>query len=269
MLRILSLGAGVQSSTLALMMKHGEVEPVSAAIFADTGWEPKRVYEHLAWLETALPFPVYRVSNGNLRDCVISMTPRAASSKRYVSVPYYILNDNGTQGIGRRQCTSEHKITPLYRKARELAGLRKGQASKTPVVQMVIGISFDEAHRMKEPRERWCVNDYPLVDMRMRRDNCMHWLREHDYPVPPKSSCLGCPFHNDALWREIRDADADEWEDTCRIDEMMRNGGGMKDLRGLQFMHRSLRPLRDVVLQGEGQLELSLFGNECEGMCGV
>jgi hypothetical protein len=36
-LRILSLGAGVQSSTLALMINKGEVPMVDAAIFADTG----------------------------------------------------------------------------------------------------------------------------------------------------------------------------------------------------------------------------------------
>ena len=40
MLRILSLGAGVQSTTLALMAAHGEVEAPDCAIFADTGWEP-------------------------------------------------------------------------------------------------------------------------------------------------------------------------------------------------------------------------------------
>ena len=44
---ILSLGAGVQSSTLALMAVRGEIEMPEAAIFADTGAEPKSVYEYL------------------------------------------------------------------------------------------------------------------------------------------------------------------------------------------------------------------------------
>ena len=44
MKRFLSLGAGVQSSTLALMIANGELEPVDSAIFADTGWEPRKVY---------------------------------------------------------------------------------------------------------------------------------------------------------------------------------------------------------------------------------
>ena len=49
-LTILSLGAGVQSTCLALMAAKGEVTPMpDAAIFADTH-EPKEVYEHLDWL---------------------------------------------------------------------------------------------------------------------------------------------------------------------------------------------------------------------------
>ena len=66
---VLSLGAGVQSSTLALMAAHGEVTPMpDCAIFADTGWEPKAVYDWLDWLEPQLPFQVTRVANGNIYD---------------------------------------------------------------------------------------------------------------------------------------------------------------------------------------------------------
>ena len=42
--KILSLGAGVQSSTMALMAEHGELETPDCAIFADTGWEPLPEY---------------------------------------------------------------------------------------------------------------------------------------------------------------------------------------------------------------------------------
>ncbi len=51
-IHIISLGAGVQSSTMALMAAHGEIEPMpDAAIFADTQNEPQRVYEWLDWLD--------------------------------------------------------------------------------------------------------------------------------------------------------------------------------------------------------------------------
>ena len=57
-LRILSLGAGVQSSALALMIEKGQVPMVDAAIFADVKGEPKSVYTHLDWLEKQLSYPV-------------------------------------------------------------------------------------------------------------------------------------------------------------------------------------------------------------------
>ena len=44
LIRILSLGAGVQSSTMALMADQGAFgKKPDAAIFADTGWEPTPV----------------------------------------------------------------------------------------------------------------------------------------------------------------------------------------------------------------------------------
>ena len=42
-LRVISLGAGVQSSAMFLMACHGEIAGVDAAIFADTQQEPASV----------------------------------------------------------------------------------------------------------------------------------------------------------------------------------------------------------------------------------
>ena len=51
---ILSLGAGVQSTTLALLAARGELPLPEAAVFADTGWESAATYAHLAWLTAEL-----------------------------------------------------------------------------------------------------------------------------------------------------------------------------------------------------------------------
>ena len=54
-LRILSLGAGVQSSCLALMAQEGLTKhKPDYMIFADTGWEPSFVYEHVEYLKKAI-----------------------------------------------------------------------------------------------------------------------------------------------------------------------------------------------------------------------
>lgn len=250
MIRFLSLGAGVQSSTLALMMATGEVEPAAHAIFADTQWEPRTVYDWLDWLEKQLPFPVHRVTQGNLRESVLRQAN--ATGGRFASVPWFMPG-----AMGRRQCTREYKVDPLRRKMREIVGPR-GQA------QVCIGISVDEAHRMKPARNLWQHHTWPLIDARMTRADCLLWMERHGFPQPPKSSCLGCPYHSDRQWQEVKDGPPEEWADVVAIDKAIRVTPKMNNQ---QFMHRSCKPIDEVQFSNETQVDM--FGNECEGLCGV
>lgn len=283
-LRALSLGAGVQSTTLALMAAHGDIRPMpDCAIFADTGWEPKTVYDHLAWLRSpnVLPFPVHIVSAGDLRADILA----AAQGARWASIPAFTRQAAGRpldgahasrsetadrSGIGmiRRQCTREYKITPIRRKVREILGLTRRRSPTSPVVEQWIGISLDEAVRMKPSFEPWQVNRWPLIEKRMTRRDCLTWLALRGYPAPPKSACIGCPFHSDAHWRAMRDDDPKAWTDAVAVDHAIRTG--LRGVRGEVYLHRSAVPLDQADLStaaDRGQLDL--WPNECEGMCGV
>ena len=120
-LRVLSLGAGVQSTTLALMIEKGEIPMVDCAIFADTMSEPKKVYEHLDWLEKQLSYPIYRVTKGNLREDTIKAVN---NNVRVAMSPFFTRNKKtGKKGMMMRQCTQDYKIQPLIKKVRELLGV--------------------------------------------------------------------------------------------------------------------------------------------------
>lgn len=261
-MKILSLGAGVQSSTMALMASRGEFPSMpDAAIFSDTGWEPKKVYEWLDWLEPQLSFPLYRVSAGNLRNDIIKKTN--STGQRFAAVPWFVL-DRGKIGMGRRQCTSEYKLRPIQRKVVELTGGRKKASC-----EMWIGISTDEVIRMRPSRVQYIVNKYPLVEGGISRNDCLKWFENNMLPRPPKSSCIGCPFHSDNQWRDLRDHSPDEWKDAVELDRLIRDNSH-RGIRVQQFMHRSCKPLDEVDLRTSFELGQSdLFGNECEGMCGV
>lgn len=263
--RFLSLGAGVQSSTLALMMVHGLVPLADAAIFSDTGWEPRKVYRWLDWLERQLTFPVYRVSAGNIREGIL--TSKNTTGGRFATVPWFLLSPSGKEGMGRRQCTSEFKLKPLLREKRRLLGLTKGQRVKrgTVLCETLIGISIDEVFRVRQSDERWNVNRYPLIEHRMSRDDCLAWMDRNGYPQPPKSSCLGCPFHSNEQWREIK-ADPDAWADVLEVDEAIREP--VRGQRGRQFMHAERKPLAQVDLSA-ADFQKDMFNNECLGMCGT
>jgi hypothetical protein len=72
------------------MAAHGIIDPMpDYAVFADTG-KPTVVYDHLASLTSpnVLPFPVYIVSAGNIRENLIS----AARGQRWASIPTRAVN---------------------------------------------------------------------------------------------------------------------------------------------------------------------------------
>ncbi len=241
-LRILSLGAGVQSTTLALMAAHGEIETPDCAIFADTGWEPSAVYAHLDRLEKLLPFPVHRVTGGDIRTSI--------GSGRYEPIPWYV-----SGGMGRRQCTKVYKLYPIRRKVRELLD------GKTPRggCEMLIGISADEAHRMKPSTVAYIRNAWPLVDLGITRATCQCKLAAWGVDAP-RSACCGCPFLSDADWR--RGQAGPEWLETVALSRKLALTG--------QFMHRSLKSVDEIdFTRWQDRNQPDLFGNECEGMCGV
>lgn len=265
MLRVLSLGAGVQSTTLALMAAHGEIEAPDCAIFADTQWEPREVYEHLDRLEKLLPFPVHRVTNGNIRENIA--TRRNTTGGRFAAIPFHIVNHDGSLGMGRRQCSSEYKLEPIMRKIRDLLGVGRHSQIPAASVEVIIGISRDEAHRMREPRQAYMRNVYPLVELGVRRYDCLLWLQRHGYPEPSKSACIGCPFTSNARWRDRRDNQPQEWQDAVLADRQLRLGDA-RGMRGIEYMHRDCVPLDEVDLSVDDR-QGDLFGNECLGLCDV
>lgn len=252
-LRLLSLGAGVQSTTLALMACEGGALPdgtpfrVDGAIFADTGWEPRRVYEHLDRLEVELSragIPLYRVSVGNLRADMLN------PARRFAALPYFVRNPDGSQGMGRRQCTHEYKLKPIGRKVRELLGANAPDYRRVPrgrVAEQWIGFSSDEWHRISNRQEnRYTSKRYPLFELNMSRKDCERWLRAAGWKSVAKSACIGCPFHGNAQWRDLRDNHPDEWADAIEFDRGIRKGGaraGRAPLKGEAFLHRSMLPL--------------------------
>jgi len=123
---------------------------------------------------------------------------------------------------------------------------------------------------MRESRQAYMTNVYPLIDLGMRRWDCQQWLTRHGYPIPSKSACIGCPFHSNEYWQALRDNSPAEWEDAVLADRELRLGSPRK-MRAVEYMHPSRLPLDQVDLRSQAQKDgqLDLFGNECSGYCGT
>lgn len=276
----LSLGAGVQSSCLALMAATGETaERVDAAIFADTQAEPASVYEWLGWLEGEIgrskyPYPVYRVTRGDLTKTALELRDRKTdSSRKWIKsiIPAFTLGDNGEKGMLMRACTYDFKVLELIKAQRKLAGIKRGQKEVT--VHSWIGISTDEIQRMKPSRVKWCKHVWPLIDAGISRSACLKWMEERGYPKPPRSACVYCPYHSNKEWLRLKTEEPAEFERAVKFEKDLQAAAAKTDNRkGVMYLHASRKPLDEVDFSPAKSSQLEMwdqFGNECEGLCGV
>jgi len=277
---VLSLGAGVQSSCLALMAAKGEITPMpDFAVFADTQAEPQSVYDWLDWLEGQLPFPVYRVTKGNLTEESLKVRVSAGNGKKnkgdtYIRkiIPLFGIEKNGkkTAAIGRA-CTADYKIQPIMSLIRNKCGVKNGQKNFT--VTQWIGISYDEIQRMKESPKKWMQNRFPLIEKKMRRHDCLQWMKNNGYPEPPRSACYYCPFHSDTEWRRLRDEEPEYFQKAIDFDKEIRTVFIENDKYTHMevYLHNSCKPLDEIDFDSDEQKGQMVwdFQAECEGMCGV
>lgn len=338
-IHIISLGAGVQSSTDALMASEGERGPMPfCAIFADTQREPLSVYKWLSFLcgvvvcfrpdgrlfveagiysGGALKFPVHIVTAGDIGEDALRVRQRKDGKGSWVpgGVPHYSVNADGTAGHGPRQCTHDFKIVPIERELRRIVGavrmcpwrtshrLALREISKhqkalaewkrkkklgveaqmpvrpdaawvecqaDPLVIQYIGISTDEASRAKPSRVPWALHRWPHLERGINRDGCIEWLAKRGLKAP-KSACEFCPYHDDDEWIRMRDHEPDSFGRAVKFDYDYRAAKIQTvSAKGFQpFLHSSRVPLDKVKFQKSHGKQLTMFNNECEGMCGV
>lgn len=273
-IRVLSLGAGVQSSTVALMAEHGEIEKPDCAIFADTQSEPKNVMDWLDFLETKLSYPIYRVTKGSLyKDSLILRTSAKTGQKCIATkIPAYVKNPDGSRGIFGRKCTADYKVAIIEKKVKELLGIKRFSKKNRLMCEQIIGISADEPDREKPSIRSEIKNVYPLLDLRMTRQDCLDWMKSKGYPEPPKSSCTFCPFHSDEMWIELRESE--DWPAIVEFEREFQRLVVSDDVtRGIPFLHPSLIPIDQVVFKVKDKKhklhQLNMFRDDCTGMCGV
>lgn len=312
-IHIISLGAGVQSSTMALMAAAGEITPMPvAAIFADTQAEPASVYTWLDWLEPRLPFPVIRVTAGNLWTASTTVRTSKKTGQRYsrTLIPAFVDKGNGKHSLLGRKCTAEFKVRALVKRARNIIAptvmleWRRGhkdplqrlskvlkvkpvnwreawpllrECQRDALVVTWIGISTDEAQRMKPSREPWTISRWPLIDGNISRADCLAWMKAKGFPTPPRSACIFCPFHSDDEWRRQRDEEPEEFARSVQFERDLQHAlsqcTGTARLNGKAWLHSTMKPLDEIdfgtATPQPSHVQTSLFGNECEGLCGV
>lgn len=280
--RVLSLGAGVQSTAVYLLAMHGKIQPIDAAVFADTGDEPQEVYRHLEWLKSlgGPAIHVVRAHERGLGDNL--MMGLNAHGGRFVSIPAFTTDGSGNPaGITKRQCTKEYKITPIQRWIRRgFLGLRpKQRIPKGIFVVQLIGISLDETARAirvlrNDTFGSQVASEFPLLRIKWTRADCLQWMKVNGFPTPPRSACVFCPYKSDSEWLRLKE-DPKGWARAVEIDRVIRCHGSRasEGHRDKLYLHRSCQPLEEIDFEKRladkaSQYQQLGFWQECEGMCG-
>lgn len=306
---ILNLGAGVQSTKLALEFDAGEVLDKSGApiqldagFFGDTQDEPVAVYKHLKWICGSVKnYPIHIRTKGRLSEHL--MRGQNSTGQRFASIPAFTKdgNTNNSPGMVRRQCSAEYKIDVINKAIRqEILGLEPRKTIPKGVqVTQYLGISADETGRavrvmrnavpesLKIKSRRWNYFDlqeffstrrwrfgFPLVDRGQTRADCIEYLEPRVPHETPRSACVQCPYHDDAEWERIK-LIPEDWDLAVAVDRSLRIVGNVfnRNLDQQLFLHRSCVPLEFVILNptpDPRKAQLSMnFSYECLGVCGV
>lgn len=258
--RIFSSGGGVQSIAALVLSARGEIDfPIH--LFANVGDDSELPATLRYVREVAMPW----AAEHGIAFHEVQRIQRGAPVTLYnevmredtVAIPIPARTANGAPGL--RSCTKHYKAIPISRWTK-----RAGATDEDPAV-VGLGISLDEFQRANSSRISWQRFEYPLIDLRLTRDNCESIIRAAGLPVPPKSSCWFCPFLRPSRWREMKERDPNLFMNAVVFERdinVKQRRNGKPEL----FLSRFARPLSEVFDHDQAMMDFD--DDTCEsGFC--
>lgn len=247
--RAVSYGGGVQSTALLVLAAERKID-FTTFLFANVGADSEHP-DTLGYVEQiARPYaaahelelvelerrPVRGVSAGKVETLYGSLM---RPGSRSLPIPVRM----ATGAPGNRRCTGDFKI-------KVVAGeLKRRGASPADPATVALGISVDEiqrAHPGVDPREPSQRRVYPLLDLGLHRRDCRRIIAEAGLPVPGKSACWFCPFHDAEAWRKLKQETPVLFERACHLEDTLNE---RRDVLGKDhvWLTRSGKPLADTI----------------------
>lgn len=237
-----SWGGGVQSMAALVLGAQGKIA-CRAWLFCNVGADSENPGTLAYFEEVAKPFAagagldlveLFKMRRDGSRETLMG---RIKHARRSIPIPLRMSNG----APGRRVCTSDFKIKVIARYLRQ-----HGWTADRPAVTG-LGFSLDEMHRVRSDSGfAYQVLSYPLIDLRLTRQDCVSLISRANLPVPPKSSCFFCPFHSPAHWLEMRDQEPELFAQAVEVERVLnvRRGQLKKDQ---MWMHPARVPLDQAV----------------------
>jgi len=225
-----SYGGGVQSTAIACLVTNGTLPVPDIVVMADTGREASIVWRYLREHVSPLLKTV---------GCVVETAEHSLATVDLYSfsgkllIPAYTKRGD-KMGQLPTYCSVEWKRRVVRRYLRQ-RGVKK--------CDLWIGITTDEAHRVKDADVAWITHRWPLIDLNMKRADCVRVIAEAGLPPAPRSSCWMCPFRGAEEWAGL---EAMDFKAAQALDEKIREHD--PDV----YLLRSGQPLTREAASGKG-----------------
>jgi predicted nucleic acid-binding Zn ribbon protein len=229
------IGGGVQSTAIAVLIESGILPKPDFGVMIDCGYERERTYSYMR--NVIIPrmadvgVPVHMV------DTLEYSSNRLTNGKGFVLLPAYRLTTDGSVEKLKTRCNLLWKVCVTDKWIR-------GRGIRNCVSWM--GMSVDEARRMRPSKVKWNRNVYPLIDLGMSREDCLREIERAGWSAPMRTSCTFCPQQTDEQWRELEGGD---WAMAVDAENRIREEAPNV------FLHRGCKPLEETfssppVIQG-------------------
>lgn len=241
-------GGGVQTIAILTLIAEGRLPKPELAIMANTSRERSSTWRYtdtyarpiLADLGIPLEIAGHELAAIDLYD-----------KNQHLIIPVFTL-DNGKLPT---HCSDKWKKRVANKRLREL-----GYGPKKPIVAW-LGMSLDEIERLKDSGLEWVKNHWPLViDIPLRRHECLLQIERFGLPEPPKSACWMCPHLDNEEWQDIKLNDPEDFKRAVEFDYTIR----ANDRQGGVYLHRDTLPLDQADLTVK-QKPMPLL--ECANSC--
>lgn len=300
----------MQTFALMVLAEQGKVD-MQGAIFADTGAEHPETYDHIDRIvkpmcdRMNIPFYTVKMSKEvsdisklkgqkltDYKEFMKNTSRLSRKEKTQYREDYDRLHDINRTTVhslrdeivkrrrvpsinpSSRWCTSDSKLIPIYR---DFVRPMQADGKIIKPCTMIIGLSYEELIRMYTPHLSEYVVEYPLIDMKLTRQDCIKIISDAGYEVPPKSGCYFCPFQGLDQWRKLYHNHNTLYQDAIQLEESDLNFPKYKLFaKGKHFPKgKQLRRLSEYFSDSK---QMTLFGDDaddddmtCEqaGYCGV
>jgi len=244
-MKCFSFGGGVQSMAVMVLSAQGKLD-YTDFIFSNVGDDSENPDSIRYIAEIATPYAemhdlkIHHVKRTKKDGTSITLYEDCIGDNKNIPIPVYLSGG----GPAMRNCTSDWKVTVIEKWMRAHAG-----ATKSDRKSLGVGISVDESHRMRtdDPeREPYLFKEYPLIDLRLTRNDCQRIIIDAGIPLAPKSSCWFCPFKKMSEWSQMRSDHPELYEKALHLEERINEKRSVSG-KDAAFLSTAKKPLRGAV----------------------